>query len=64
MELMTVNQVAEFFKVSRVTVYKWLNADMLPSCRVNGKLRFIKSDLENLVEESSKNIVPRPAKIA
>lgn len=46
-ELLTVNQVAELFRVNRTTVYGWMNRGLLkPACRTpSGRYRFSRAAL-------------------
>ncbi len=44
-ELMTVEEVAEYLKVTIKTIYRLLNKNEIPSTRVGHLHRFIKSDV-------------------
>ena len=50
-EIMTVEEVAEYFKLSTITVYKWLKEGSIPGYKVGGNSwRILKSDLEKMGE--------------
>lgn len=45
-ELMTVEQVQDFFGVTRQTVYNWRRDQGLPAYKVGNAVRFRRSELE------------------
>ena len=46
-KLLTVSEVAQLFRVSRTTVYSWLESGKINSITAKGKRFFRKSDLVN-----------------
>lgn len=47
-ELLTVEQTAEYLKVTQLTIYKWIYAGTLPAAKIGGRWRIRVSDLESL----------------
>ena len=43
-DVWTIEDVRRYFKVSRSTVYEWMN-EGLPSVKIGGSLRFDRSDV-------------------
>jgi PTS system nitrogen regulatory IIA component len=48
-DLLTTQEVAEFLRVSRVTVVRWVRDGTLPGVKIGGVLRFRRSDIEALI---------------
>lgn len=48
-ELVTPDEVAAFFRISKTSVYRLVERRALPFHRVSGLLRFARSDLEAYV---------------
>lgn len=48
-DLLTVPEVADFFRVSESTVNRWRQTKVLPAVKVGGSLRFRRSDVEALL---------------
>ena len=46
----TLNEVADMLRLSRSTVYKLTSAGKLPCFKISGKLLYLESDLEKLIE--------------
>ena len=46
----TLPEVAEKLKVSRRTVYRWVQAGELPAYRLGGEFRITERDLEQFLE--------------
>ncbi|RZV40261.1 MAG: DNA-binding protein [Candidatus Acidulodesulfobacterium acidiphilum] len=44
-KLYTVKEVAEFFKVSPVTIYDWVYRKKLKSTKICGSIRFQENDI-------------------
>ncbi len=44
-ELMTVEEIADYLKVTTKTIYRLLKKDAIPATRVGHLHRFIKSDI-------------------
>lgn len=53
-DLMTVREVADYFRVSRVTVWRWCQEGVIPAFRVGRTWRIRYGDLLDL-EECLKN---------
>jgi excisionase family DNA binding protein len=47
------HEVASFFKVKRRTVYSWVDSGRLPALRVNGRLRFDRASLTQLLQPNA-----------
>jgi excisionase family DNA binding protein len=47
------HEVAAFFKVKRRTVYSWVDSGRLPALRVNGRLRFDRASLTQLLQPNA-----------
>lgn len=56
MELLTIDQVAELFKISKPTVYRWAERGHITPIRIDGSVRFVKKDLEEFVERSKAGV--------
>ena len=50
-ELLTVDRVAEMIKVSPRTVRMWVSNNKIPSIRIMGSRRFIRSDVEEWIAQ-------------
>lgn len=50
-ELMTRQEVADYFKVSLVTIHDWLNKKWLKSYRIGNKVRFKRHEVEEALVE-------------
>ncbi len=48
---MTVNEVADLLRVSRMTVYRLINAGQLPSLRVGKSYRLREQDIHSYLTE-------------
>jgi len=48
--LLTVNEVAEWLKVSASTVYDWAARSRIPCVRLGGRLRFLEDDVLRWIE--------------
>lgn len=49
--LLTVNEVADLLRVSRMTVYRLINAGQLPSLRVGKSYRLREQDIHSYLTE-------------
>jgi len=47
--ILTADEVAEYLKLSKITVYKLAKDGSLPGFRVGGSWRFSKSNIEKLM---------------
>ncbi|OGP49628.1 MAG: hypothetical protein A2Y79_04845 [Deltaproteobacteria bacterium RBG_13_43_22] len=53
--LLNVNETAEFLNVKSGTIRYWRNRGFLPVVKIQGTIRFRKSDLQQLIIE---NFIP------
>jgi excisionase family DNA binding protein len=51
-EFLTVAEVAEMLKLNQQTVRNWIDQGSLPALRVGRRVRILRSDLEQMLEES------------
>ena len=49
LRLMTVDEVAEIFRVSKASVYRWVERGLLPAVKVGRIVRFNGQDVEQLL---------------
>lgn len=54
MEIMTVNEVADYLKIKTQTVYLWKSQKKLPFVEMNGSVRFDKEDIDAWVRSQKK----------
>ena len=52
-DLLTVNEVAAYFRVSPATVARWRTTGVLKGFKVGGSLRFYRADVEALLEPTN-----------
>ena len=50
-ELLTVKEVADYLRVSRVTIWRWCQEGTLPASRVGRNWRIRRDDLLQLLNE-------------
>ncbi|MEG0773075.1 helix-turn-helix domain-containing protein [Clostridium sp.] len=50
-EIMTVSEVAEYFKISEVTTYKLVQEGKIPAFKIGRHWRVKKSDLSEFIEK-------------
>ena len=50
--LLTVQEAADYCKVSKSTVQKWRRENLLPCVRVFSDIRFRRSDLNKFIEKN------------
>jgi excisionase family DNA binding protein len=56
---LSTDEVVEYLKIPKSTIYKLTERDDLPSCKIGKQLRFRKSSLDKwLAEKEKKNIKP------
>ncbi len=49
-ELLTVGEVAQLFKVSRITIFRWAKSGELKSLKLGaGSVRFRREDVESFI---------------
>lgn len=46
---MTVKEVSELLKVSRLTVYRWIKSKKLPAIKIGKEFRFAKGEIEKFL---------------
>lgn len=57
-KLLSKQQVAEYFAVSKQTVARWVRSGELRSIRVKGCIRVMESDLQQFVEANRTQVNP------
>ena len=50
-ELLTIEDVADMLKVSKMTLYRWNLNDTLPKIEIGGKRRYRRADVEAIIEQ-------------
>ena len=50
-ELLTIEEVADMLKVSKMTLYRWNLNDTLPKIEIGGKRRYRRADVEAIIEQ-------------
>lgn len=55
-EWMTIDDVAEYLKVSRRTIYEWIKTNKIPAVKLIGQWRFKKEKIDNWLDSSSRQI--------
>lgn len=50
-ELLTFKEVMDYLKVSRTTIYDWLNAGKIKAYKIGKSVRFKRSDIEAFIKE-------------
>ncbi len=53
MKIVTIQEVSEFLKVKKPTLYSWVNQKLIPSFKLNGLWRFDMEKIEDWVAESA-----------
>ncbi len=53
MKVVTIQEVSEFLKVKKSTLYSWVNQKSIPSFKLNGLWRFDMEKIEDWVKEST-----------
>ena len=49
---MTIKQVAQLFKVSKVTIYKWIDLKIIPpTIKIGGRCYFRTSQIMGMIEK-------------
>jgi len=59
-ELLTVQEVADFLRVGRVTVWRWCKDGTIPACRVGRNWRIPRDDFLELLETSHPLVLVPP----
>ena len=53
--LMTIEDLADYLKVTRRTIYDWLKHNKSPAVQLVGQWRFRKDKIDDLIEGQSKH---------
>ena len=51
-EVLTVNEIAGYLRVSETTVWRWCNSGKLPAFRIGRSWRIRRTDLEQHIKQS------------
>jgi len=52
--LMTIEDLADYLKVTRRTIYEWVKHDKVPALKVVGQWRFRKDKIDAWLEDKSR----------
>ena len=52
--LMTIEDLADYLKVTRRTIYEWLRRNKIPALKLVGQWRFKKDKIDAWLEEQSR----------
>lgn len=55
--LMTIEDLASYLKVTRRTIYDWLKHNKIPALKLIGQWRFKKEKIDAWLETKSKSII-------
>ena len=55
MRLLTIDDVAGLLKISKSTLYRWVNKREIPFVKLGGKLRFNEDEIKTFVLRNSFN---------
>jgi nitrogen PTS system EIIA component len=53
MELMTIEELMNYLKVSRRTIYEWLKQNRIPAIKIVGQWRFRKDKIDAWLEQQA-----------
>jgi len=53
-ELMTIEELADYLKVSRRTIYEWLKSKKIPAVKLIGQWRFKKEKIDAWINNECK----------
>ncbi len=53
--LMTIEDLAEYLKVTRRTIYDWVKHNKIPAIKLVGQWRFRKDKIDAWIENSGRN---------
>lgn len=53
-ELMTIEELADYLKVSRRTIYEWLKEQKIPAVKLIGQWRFKKEKIDSWLDNQSR----------
>ena len=54
-ELMTIDDLAGYLRVSRRTIYEWLKNNRIPALKLVGQWRFRKEKIDSWIEQQSQS---------
>jgi len=54
--LMTADEVAEYLRLTKQTIYAWVSDESIPHLKLNGEIRFRRAALDAWMEPNSKEI--------
>lgn len=57
MELLNADEVIKIFRISKTTLYRWTQNNLIPFIRINGHFRFLKRDIDEMLDSSLKKAV-------
>jgi len=52
MNLITINELSEYLKIKKSTLYSWASSGLIPSYKLNGVLRFEKDEIEEWIKKN------------
>jgi len=52
--LMTIDDLADYLRVTRRTIYEWLKQNKIPAVKLVGQWRFRKDRIDAWIEDKSK----------
>lgn len=50
--LLRVDEVADFFGVTKKTIYNWINSGVLSASKIRGVIRIPRAEVQTLIDES------------
>lgn len=53
MRLLTIDDVAGLLKISKSTLYRWVNKREIPFVKLGGKLRFNEDEIKTFILQNS-----------
>lgn len=56
MRLLTIDDVAGLLKISKSTLYRWVNKRDFPFVKLGGKLRFNEDEIKTFILQNSFNV--------
>lgn len=54
--LMTTDEVADYLRLTKQTIYVWVSDNSIPHLKLNGEIRFRRSEIDAWMEPSSSKI--------
>ena len=54
-KLLSIDEVSDLLKVSKVTIHKWKRKGILPYCRMGRRIYFKESEIFNSLKHKTKN---------